>query len=128
MHIFAQDSRYVHRYVQVVFVRWCARESEALRRCAPLPPALDPRSPGACALLLPNDPLSPQISDWHMFLLSPISNEAISGLGLWYDFSSKPATRYDFWCATDPRNEFEGDYEEEELRLYRIKFMSEIAN
>ena len=45
-----------------------------------------------------------------MFLLSPISNEAISGLGLWYDFSSKPATRYDFWCATDPRNEFEGDY------------------
>ena len=24
--------------------------------------------------------------------------------------------------------EFEGDYEEEELRLYRIKFMSEIAN
>jgi ATP-dependent DNA helicase RecQ len=25
-------------------------------------------------------------------------------------------------------DEFEGDYEEEELRLYRIKFMSEIAN
>ena len=24
--------------------------------------------------------------------------------------------------------EFEGDYEEEELRLYRIKFLSEIAN
>ena len=23
---------------------------------------------------------------------------------------------------------FEGDYEEEELRLYRLKFMSEIAN
>ncbi|MEK9614061.1 MAG: helix-turn-helix domain-containing protein, partial [Flavobacteriaceae bacterium] len=25
-------------------------------------------------------------------------------------------------------DEFEGDYEEEELRLYRIQFMSEIAN
>jgi len=25
-------------------------------------------------------------------------------------------------------DEFEGDYEEEELRLYRMKFMSEIAN
>jgi len=25
-------------------------------------------------------------------------------------------------------DEFDGDYEEEELRLYRIKFMSEIAN
>ena len=24
--------------------------------------------------------------------------------------------------------EFDGDYEEEELRLYRIKFMSEVAN
>jgi len=24
--------------------------------------------------------------------------------------------------------EFDGDYEEEELRLYRIKFFSEIAN
>jgi len=24
--------------------------------------------------------------------------------------------------------EFDGDYEDEELRLYRIKFMSEVAN
>ena len=24
--------------------------------------------------------------------------------------------------------EFDGDYEEDELRLYRIKFMSEVAN
>lgn len=29
---------------------------------------------------------------------------------------------------SDALEEFEGDYEEEELRLYRIKFMSEVAN
>jgi ATP-dependent DNA helicase RecQ len=28
----------------------------------------------------------------------------------------------------DAINEFDGDYEEEELRLYRIKFISEVAN
>ena len=31
-------------------------------------------------------------------------------------------------CIDKALDEFEGDYEEEELRLYRIKFMSEIAN
>jgi len=29
---------------------------------------------------------------------------------------------------SDAIEEFDGDYEEEELRLYRIKFMSEVAN
>ena len=41
---------------------------------------------------------------------------------------------YDYFIESDSDSieealdEFEGDYEEEELRLYRIKFMSEIAN
>jgi ATP-dependent DNA helicase RecQ len=29
---------------------------------------------------------------------------------------------------SDAIEEFDGDYEEEELRLYRIKFISEVAN
>ena len=29
---------------------------------------------------------------------------------------------------SDAVEEFDGDYEDEELRLYRIKFMSEVAN
>ena len=28
----------------------------------------------------------------------------------------------------DAIEEFDGDYDDEELRLYRIKFMSEVAN
>ena len=29
---------------------------------------------------------------------------------------------------SDAIDEFDGDYDDEELRLYRIKFMSEVAN
>jgi len=41
---------------------------------------------------------------------------------------------YDYFISSDSDSldkameEFDGEYEEEELRLYRIKFMSEIAN
>ena len=41
---------------------------------------------------------------------------------------------YDYFIESDSDSiseaakAFDGDYEEEELRLYRLKFMSEIAN